>query len=123
MVVLALDIGMRRTGVAVNPTGGRLIIELPTLEYMGTELIAAVARLTKEYGASQIILGVVTDEREDMRSVVTMLKEQLDIPVYELSEALTTKEAERQLASEGRQGDSDARAARLILEQYLEEQR
>ncbi|MBI4023199.1 Holliday junction resolvase RuvX [Candidatus Berkelbacteria bacterium] len=126
--VLAVDLGTRRSGLAVNPTGNRLILELATIAH-GTveELAVALSAIIHEYDVERVVLGAPGRSIHGDASLrVSALSHLLPVPVSIQHEQLTTKEAERQLASEGqagrsagRQGDSDARAARLILEEYL----
>lgn len=115
--ILALDIGKQRTGVALNPTG-TVVLELATLRHAdGAAFRTAVEALLQQHHPTMVVVG---------RSRVTVYESELRalIPASLLTvvdETLTTKEAERQLEQEsGHQSDSDARSARLILEQYLQ---
>ena len=122
--VLALDLGGRRIGVALNPTG-TVVLELPTIvRPHGEDAVPRVMALIEEYGVRAVLVGQ-TRVRE--KSFIQELMARLPVPVYPVDETLTTKEAERQLSAEGtsasQRRDSDARSARLILEQYLREQR
>lgn len=119
MSVLALDIGARRIGCAVNSVG-QLVLELPTIEYDDSDMaLERIQSLLDEYRVRVLVLGRIRDPQSaaSWRSHLQQLPS--DIQRVELDETLTTKEAERQLSDEGHPGDSDARAARLILEQYL----
>ncbi|MBI4032099.1 Holliday junction resolvase RuvX [Candidatus Berkelbacteria bacterium] len=115
---LALDLGGKRIGVAVNPTG-QVIIELPTIvRAHGEDIVPLVDALIEEYSVKAVIVG---QSRVREAGFIRELMARLPVPVYPVDETLTTKEAERQLSAEGARGDSDARAARLILEQYVAE--
>lgn len=120
--ILALDLGVKRTGLALNPTGS-VILELPTLVHADTE--AFLVRIAEVITLHQPRTVVVGRPRDIGGLVATMLEQLKHLPgcppIEFVDETLSTKEAERQLAAEGAPGsDSDARAARLILEQYLE---
>lgn len=119
--ILALDIGTKRTGVALNPTGS-VILELPTLRYPDAEsFLVRVAEVITEHQPRSLVIGQPRDSKSDVAHLVDRLKQLPGCsPIEFVDEALSTKEAERQLAAEGG-GDSDARAAKLILEQYLDE--
>lgn len=117
--LLALDLGGKRIGVAVNPTGS-VVLELPTiLRPHGEDIVPRILALIEEYGVRSVVIGVQRASNNELSNLAEHLMAALPIPVYPLDETLTTKEAERQLQDEGG-GDSDARAARLILEQALE---
>lgn len=114
---LGLDLGGRRIGVAVNPTG-TVILELPTILRLHSEdIVPSLTALIEEHHVTSVVIG---RGRVQEAGFIRELMTRLPVPVYPLDETLTTKEAERQLVTEGG-GDSDARAARLILEQYLAE--
>ena len=122
MVILALDLGVRRIGVAVNPTGGALVLELPTIRVDDIgQVLGTVRELVGRYQAERILVG--TTYAQETASLLSALQASAGVPVLTIDEALTTKEAERQFAQEGQSGDTDARAARLILEQYIREVR
>lgn len=113
--VLALDLGAKRIGAALNPTGS-VILELPTIiRQADGDLLPRIEALVETHGIQEIIVG----QAPKLDHEIQALRERLSVPVRILDEVLTTKEAERQMAVEGVRGDSDARAARLILEQYL----
>ncbi len=125
MAILALDLGARRVGVAVNPTG-ELVLELPTVHYQEpAELIQVVQGLIDEYQATTLVVGVPRGQQDLLHILRDELQRGLpNLTIAGVDETLSTKEAERQLGEEGasrKSQDSDARAARLILEQYLSE--
>lgn len=118
---LALDLGGRRIGVAVNPAGS-IILELPTIQRLThTDVLPTLLALIDEYQVDTVVVGRPRSGESEQAGYIQELRTRLPARVYELEESLTTKEAERQLAAEGVRGDSDARAARLILEQYFAE--
>lgn len=116
--ILALDLGEKRVGMAVNPTGG-LVLELPTTSFGSLSgLIEQLGLLVEEYEVVKIVVGAPRPG-SGLAQLLPGLADKLGVELVQVDESLTTKEAERQLDQEGRAGDSDARAAKLILEQYL----
>lgn len=121
--ILALDIGSRRTGVALNPTGS-VILDLPTVTYPNAErFLVAMAELITTHQPTLLVVGTPRDPAGPIATLVDSLETLPGAPSLAfVDEAASTKEAERQLAAEGNaHGDSDGRAARLLLEQYLSE--
>ena len=119
--VLGLDIGDRRTGIAISDELGLTARALETVET--AVLSEALAKRQAEFGVGTIVVGrprsldgSLGRQAERIDAVVERLK--LAAPaeyVYE-DETGTTKAAEAQ--ADG----SDAEAARVILQGYLNEQ-
>lgn len=119
MAILALDIGLKRVGAAINPYGA-MVLELPTITFeTHLQLFSKIKAVIEEYGIEAIVLGRPRDPSSAVGQLVEEVKDYFGhLKIILVDETLTTKEAERLLAQEGG-GDSDARAARLILEQYI----
>ena len=119
--VLGLDIGDRRTGIAVSDELGLTARALETVET--AVLPEALTKRQAEYGVATVVVGrprsldgSLGNQAERIDAVVERLK--LAVPaeyVYE-DETGTTKAAEAQ--ADG----SDAEAARVMLQGYLNEQ-
>lgn len=122
MSVLALDIGAKRIGVAVNPYSD-IVIELETINYKNSqELANEVDILISEYTIDTIVLGTVRPDSSLTETIENLVDRFPNIKFHFVDEALSTKEAERQLKEEGiKAGDTDQRAAKIILTQYLAE--
>lgn len=121
MAVLGLDLGERRVGVAFNPFG-LMVIELNTLEWTTAEgLVADLGLLISEKNIDTVVFGRPRADSSIERLVIMLADRLSNVSIVQLDETLTTKEAERQVAVDGKRGDTDAIAARLILEQYLSE--
>lgn len=109
MALLALDIGTKRTGVAVSLSGQ---LTTPVGVWATTPWASFVDQL-KTYIAAHEISEVIVGE-----TVLTAkLQTACPVPVQVVSEFATTEEARRQT---GRHDHADAAAACLILEQWLE---
>ncbi len=121
MATLALDIGKKRVGVALNSYSD-IVSELETISYSDLEnLLNQISSLVDEYGVTQIVLGKPRKD-SDLEKLAQNITSHFNLKFAFVDEALSTKEAERQLAGEGTTGgDTDARSAKIILEQYLSE--
>ena len=112
---LALDYGLKRTGVAV---GNRL---MKTATPQGTIAAEGDARFAKEWQPDALVIGVPTHpdggEHENTlraRKFGRQLRGRFGLTVYEVDERYTTTEAHSMGAK-----DADAAAAAIILEQFL----
>ncbi len=120
MATLALDLGERRVGVAVNEVGG-IVLPLPTVAVDTAEsLVAEVGLIVAERNVDTIVIGS-TRPGSALDALKILLADRIGVRLVEIDEALTSKEAERQLSAQGQRGDTDAVAAQLLLEQYLAE--
>lgn len=123
MRVLALDYGAARTGVAISDETGTIARPLTVVERAdGDAGLGAVADLVRREGAVLVVVGlpVSLDAREHgqaraARQYVARLSARLDVPVVTYDERFTTKIAD----ARGGSGPSDARAAAVLLEDYL----
>jgi len=138
MRVMALDPGIRRTGVAVSDASG--VLATPHVTLQGTSLRdqwpALVALITgllaDDDGLSAIVVGVpvrldgsATDMTEQARGLVARLGRTFAVPVVGVDERLTSVEAESRLAVternwRRRKQQVDAAAAAVLLQDYLD---
>lgn len=119
--MLALDLGVKRTGWAVSTSGrlvtpGGVLLTRPRAGFI-KQLRAEISRL----GVERLIVGetglqVIADDRA---AAIGWLERELALPVVAIDEHQTTGEARRQT---GRKDHADETAAGLILERYLDEQ-
>jgi putative transcription antitermination factor YqgF len=121
MAILALDLGARRVGMAINEVGS-IVTELNTLEWTSIDqLVAEIGLLSAERDIQTVVVGQPRLD-SDLEKLLILIADRLsDVKIVQIDESLSTKEAERQFVDEGQRGDTDARAARILLEQYLEE--
>lgn len=122
--LLGLDLGQRRTGVARLSTVARLAEPLPVIT-MDEHFITNVANIATEYGAVAVVAGLPrgldgqeTEQTAWARKLTEELKNGLELPIFLLDEAVTTKQAE--LRAQAGQ-DIDSVAAGIILEDFAAE--
>ena len=136
MLVMAVDVGERRVGVAVSDPTGLLTRPLTTVKVTSVEQgVEAVADLAKEHEADRIVVGMPVSmdgvPRAQARAVevfVGMLRERAEAEVVTWDERLTTVEADRRMREAGlsqakRREQRDAAAAAVLLQAYLDGQR
>jgi putative Holliday junction resolvase len=139
--LLGLDVGERRIGVAVSDPGGSLALPLRSLDGRHTEAaFEQIVGLAGGYGAEAVVVGLPLSlsggdsaQTEAVRGFAAGLEARLGMPVHLWDERLSTQEAMRRVAgatprgrgrrSKSTEADTDAIAASIILQAYLDHQR
>ena len=125
---MALDLGSRRTGVAVSDELGLFAHPRPALKGGTRDLLDAIPTLVAGEEVEEVIVGLPrTLSGEDSaqtsatRAFVERLRERLDVPVTMWDERLSTVEAARYVPSgRHRDGSLDSAAAALLLQAVLD---
>ena len=131
MVVIGLDVGERRIGVAVSDPLGKTAQPLETIsrDDRAVDRLAEIARGT---GAERLVVGLplLMDGSEGaqarlVREFAEGLAAALGLPLEYIDERLTTREAEAVLVLGGvkrkkKREASDRLAAALILRTYID---
>jgi putative Holliday junction resolvase len=128
-VLLGLDVGERRIGVAIADSIGRLASPLTTLDVDGLELVH-LQRLMLEHDATELVVGLPrnmsgepTKQTELVRQFAVRRLDGFELPMHFQDESLTSVKAEQELQQRKKpyaKGDIDALAATYILEDYME---
>lgn len=131
MILMGLDVGERRIGVAVSDPLGKTAQPFATIE-RDDSIVDRVRGLLAETGAERLVLGLplLMDGREGeqarrVREFARTLTGGLEVPIEFIDERLTTREAEAVLARGGikrgrKKEASDRVAAALILRAYMD---
>ena len=132
-VVLALDVGDRRIGVAACDPTGTLASPLTTIERSDEPSdIAAVLALASDHGAVEIVVGMPLSmsgargpQARKVEGFTHALASQSPVPVNVVDERLSSVQAERLMRESGRRPSVDralvdAAAAAVILQAYLD---
>ncbi|OYX42965.1 Holliday junction resolvase RuvX [Candidatus Saccharibacteria bacterium 32-49-12] len=126
--LISLDVGEKRIGVAIADTSVRIAIPFDTILVDGSE-IHRIAEIVTTEGAEQIVVGYPRNQNGEptlqTAYVENFAKQLADIAeIVWRDESLTSVQAEQQLKDLGypySKADIDARAAAIILQDYLEE--
>jgi putative Holliday junction resolvase len=136
--ILGIDPGERRCGLAVSDELGATAQGLDTFVVAdGADFVDHVKRLVVEYGIERIVLGMPLsmsgndiEGTDRSRGLAVRLERECRVAVILRDERMTSREAERVLASGARgakrrgrreAGDIDRLAAVLLLQGYLDE--
>jgi putative Holliday junction resolvase len=136
MIVLGVDLGDRRIGLAVSDPGETLAVGAGTLLVRSEgEAIAALRAVVDERGIARTIVGLplsLSGERgpraRKTERFVERLRAVLPVPVLVWDERLTTVEAGRALRAVTptgrlRPGRADESAAIILLQSWLDARR
>lgn len=118
---LALDFGLKRTGVAVGNRLTGTAQPQGTIAAQGEALFVKVAQRLREWQPDALVVGVPFhpdgqshENTLRARRFARRLQGRFGLPVFEVDERYSTTEARAEGAK-----DADAAAARIILEQFL----
>ncbi len=118
---LALDFGLKRTGVAVGTRLLRQAQPQPTIRAEGDARFERIAERLKEWQPDALVVGVPFhpdgaphENTVRAQKFARQLRGRFGLPVYEVDERYSTTEAQANGAA-----DADAGAACVILEQFL----
>lgn len=118
---LALDFGLKRTGVAVGNRLTRCATPQTTIRAEGDARFVQVAARIREWQPDGLVVGIPFhpdgaphDNTRLAQRFSRQLKGRFGLPVFEVDERYTTTEALQNGAP-----DADAGSACIILEQFL----
>ena len=136
MIILGIDLGKARTGVAICDRGELLASPLTVVnEHNRERLIEAVSSLARERGAELLAVGLPRnmdgtegESAQNAREVGALLKAATGLPVEFVDERGTTVTAHGYLNDTNTRGKRrkavvDAVAATVILQNYLDYRR
>jgi putative Holliday junction resolvase len=130
-VLLALDYGRKRIGLAVSTALGT-VHPRPRLERTSpAEDLRALKAVAEECGAEAVVVGLphhmdgtASDMEREARAFAALVAAELGVPVYGMDERLTTEAAESALRAtesrgRARKARRDSAAACIVLQDFL----
>lgn len=121
LTFLAIDFGIKRTGIAVGNRIFRTAQALGSIKGEGKVRFGLLKGYVDEWLPDGLVIGVPyhpdgapNENTEPAKKFGRQLSGRFDLPVFEVDERYSTTEA---LASGAR--DPDAESAKVILEQYF----
>jgi len=132
MIVLGIDFGSKRVGLAISDAEGAFAFPMSPLERRGMERdLEALCKQIAERAVERIVVGLplrmsgaTGPEAQAAKNFAAKLADASGLPVDTIDERLTTAEAERALRATGispakRRKAVDSIAATIILRTYL----
>lgn len=137
MRILAVDLGMARTGLAVSDSGEQLASPVRTITqyYQPERMAAQVAQEAEKQGVGLIVVGhprnmdgSCGESARRAEAFASLLQEQSGLPVKLWDERMTTVTAigylnEADVRGKKRKAVVDTVAATIILQDFLEHRR
>jgi putative Holliday junction resolvase len=133
---LGLDVGERRTGVAISDAQGLVAFPLSVIDHRNEEAaIADVVRLAQQHQVELIVVGLpysldggLGRQAEKVKAFSERLGQRIGVDVQLWDERLSTVAAERSMIEAGtkrgkRKLQRDAVAAAFILQGFLDSPR
>ncbi len=141
--ILGLDAGERRIGVAISDPDRSFALPLRTVERDGRGgEWAALETLIREEDVTEVVVGLPLSlsgetgaQADRATAFAETLKARIQLPIHMVDERLSTQEAIRRVADEPRgrgnrreksrsqAADTDALAASIILQAFLDRER
>ena len=143
--ILGLDVGQRRIGVAVSDPDRRFALPLHSVDRKRGNEMQAIVDVVRADEIDEVVVGLPISlsgehgpQAATTRAFADELARYLSLPVHLWDERLSTREAERLVSDEHRTGssgrrraersrvaaaDTDALAASIILQAYLDSRR
>ncbi|MAT82152.1 MAG: Holliday junction resolvase RuvX [Phycisphaerae bacterium] len=132
MLILAIDLGDKRTGLAVGDSTTGTVMPVEVLEVpRGPALLESLQNAVRDHGPERLVIGLPLNmdgsegERAGIcRAFGEALGSLVELPVCFQDERLSSEEANRRMARSGRTHGAkkklrDALAACVVLEDYL----
>lgn len=129
---LGIDLGAKRTGVAVGDDRSGIVSPLATVNHgSGQALFTALRKVIAEHGPDALVVGLPLDmdgsegpSAAAARRTGATLADELNLPIHYQDERLTTFAADQAMAGSGRthaqkKALRDGLAAAVMLEEFL----
>lgn len=127
--LLGIDYGAKKIGLAIAPKNSSLAVPFCVLrEKNETTAISELKKICEEEDVEKIIIGIPesfwTGEKSErqvkpVREFIKKLEQSTSLPIEEINERLSSKEAQRLLVGQPKDME-DAVAAMIILQSYLD---
>ncbi len=134
-MMLGIDVGARRVGVAVADAETRFARPLEVIDVSSMDPVGRIAALVTDLRATAVVVGKPVGLSghagpavEAQAGFVTRLRQAVTVDVHEYDERLTTVMANRKMRDAGMKRDAqkqlrDAIAAQIMLQGYLDSTR
>lgn len=124
---LGIDYSKKKVGLAMGESDSRIAVPLEVIPG-GEDVLERIVKLAKEEKIEAFVLGIPVPVHEEqplvqferVKAFAERLKEVSGLPVHEIDEVMTTREAKRVQSEYGSKVGEDALAAMMILQEFLD---
>lgn len=123
---MGIDFGHKNVGIAFSDEGGMMAFPHSVLKN-DADLLKKVVALAEEKGASEIVIGHSLDKDGNANKIHAQVEEfigdmtlQLGLPIHLQPEYYSTQQAVR---FQGKTAQTDAAAASIILDSYIQKKK
>lgn len=124
---LGIDYSKKKVGLAIGESDSRIAVPLEVIAG-GDDVLERIIKLAKEERIEAFVIGIPVPVHEEqplvqlerVKAFAKRLKEVSGLPVHEIDEVMTTREAKRVQDEYGSKVGEDALAAMMILQEYLD---
>ena len=122
--ILALDIGTRKTGLAISDIDKTMGFMRPEIFHSSVEeLISAIKKLIQEENIQELLLGLPLslsgrmDEKNKVFQIIQRIEAEIKLPIKKIDERLSTKQA---ISKGSKNEEDDSQSALILLQNYLD---
>lgn len=124
---LGIDYSLRKVGLAMGESDSRVAVPFEVIPG-GEDVVGRILAIAQEERIEAFVVGVPVPFREEQPAVqfervkafVHELKVRSGLPVHEVDEVMTTREARRVQDEHGSRVLEDALAASMILQEFFD---
>jgi len=128
MKYLGIDYSKKKVGLAIGESDSGIAVPLEVIPG-GDDVLERIVKIAKEERIDAFVLGIPVPVHEEqplvqlerVQAFAERLREVSGLPVHEIDEVMTTREAKRIQSEHGSKVSEDALAAMMILQEYLDE--
>lgn len=127
MKYLGIDYSLRKVGLALGESDSRIAVPLEVIAG-GDDIVERIVALAKEEHIDAFVVGVPVPFREEqhtkqfdrVKAFIQALEAASQLPVHQIDEVMTTREAKRVQDEYGSNVSEDALAAMMIMQEFLD---
>lgn len=127
-IILGIDYGDARVGVAISDPEEKLARRLITLNNK-SNLLSEIKKIIAEEKAAKVVVGLPvgfrgeSDQTAKVRGFISELELAIEVPVETINEVMTSRMAQENLIAAGAKNIKeliDQEAARILLQDYID---
>lgn len=122
--ILALDVGTKKTGVAISDIDQIIGFMRQEIFHSSDEdLILAIKKIIKDENIQELVVGLPLslsgemDKKNKVFAIINKIESEIKLPIKQLDERWSTKQA---LSKSSKHEEDDSQSALILLQNYLD---